>query len=79
MNRHISGNHDMVQWCSGVSQAWVRLDTDWLACWCAVLWSYAKLDHKHEALFAAAAEHATRTIQTFQPQSMASRLTNSDC
>lgn len=40
-----------------------------------MLWSYAKLDHKHEALFAAAAEHATQTIHTFQPQSMASSLT----
>ena len=47
------------------------------ACWSAVLWSYAKLDHKHEALFAAAAEHAIRTIQTFQPQSMASCLAHS--
>ena len=41
----------------------------------AVVWSYAKLSHKHEALFAAAAEHATRTIHTFQPQSMVSNIT----
>ena len=38
--------------------------------WRAVLWSFAKLGQRNDALLEAAAAHAVRTMPKFQPQSV---------